>query len=452
MSTMDDFLKNKLFDHSSELPKDMWQKIEAGINEDTNKRGFFIYFLTGFLFLFFAGSLTYFIWPDSSIIPTEQLNLEKGIMTTPVNSNLVQTGNAEKNIPEEKVSLDIVPSTKVSAEVAIVQEKSTRKESSSDQKTNLTNAINENESSDIFLSDSIDINYTNNSYSKSNHRSIEALSQDLLGLEMPERSFNDPIGCPTFSSRRSIPNLFIEGYAGLVYAQQRLAIQGAETSPDYLQLRRDSEAPLISWMAGINVGWISKYNVGIKGGLNFETINERFRYTDSIAVRNQTVITIDTMFNTDGSISSITSDTSVQQIFGYEDQSVYNYHRTLNIPVELLYQFDLGAVDIEISGGAIFNIRYSNRGKIVDPSNEDRWFTNGENDTYKVFKDNFSTSLTFSVSALYSLNSHLQLFARPNIKYTLNTLSTSSSPFNQRYMNYGVSVGARYYFSENPNY
>jgi hypothetical protein len=183
-----------------------------------------------------------------------------------------------------------------------------------------------------------------------------------------------------------------------------------------------------------------------------EEINERFTYVDTMAIGNQTIITIDTIFNGDGTFN-VNTDTSIVEVTGTELQNIYNYHRTINIPIHAIYQMNFdNNLAIELSGGPEFNISYTNRGKIVDPANEDQWFTNGLSGGYQVFKAKLNVSFSLSVGVMYSINEKIQLYARPQVKYHTASLSRESSPFNQRYLNTGLSLGARYYFSGNPNY
>ncbi|GLR16340.1 hypothetical protein [Portibacter lacus] len=439
MKEMDKILRSKLYNHESALPDDLWSKIETGI-EKKKKKGFIWFLFGGIGLLGILSATIYFSgFMDSDQMSNVPLTLspvyvvEQSIPAEP--QQVEKLGIIDKE--EKELSIPIIDGTKKIRKDLVHQQIS--KPSIPEIKKVLISA-QENEQHKILVEREENLKID-----------IPKITVSLPALiNNNERSFGDPVGCPTFS-KRNRANLFIEAYYQPLFAYSQLSSNSPEVGEQYLKLRKDSESNLYSWSTGINVGWISDYNVGVKAGAEYEVINERFTYEDPAAIRNQTVITIDTIFNGDGTFD-LTSDTSVVQISGAEIQKIHNYHRTLSIPIHALYQMNFNNLAVELSGGPIFNIYYKNRGKIVDPSNQAQWFTNGESGSYNVYKDRLSVGFSLSVSALYSINEHIQLFARPTFKYTPGTMSVSSSPFNQTYMNTGLSLGARYYFSGNPNY
>ena len=467
---MDKMLRNKLNDHASELPHDMWSRIEVGMKEEKKSRGLFYYFVGGLGIILLALAF-YFTWPytlnnnvpdhehfsqiaetpveHKSSLPaleseveekptaTNRENPDSGIsdnqsLTTfepnvaQTNQNLAQTVEETKSIPSLEINtegqskLDIMLAANIS---------------DSDENAN-ANDFTKTKDTEIYKQSTADL--------------IQLKSLSLFPLAINDRKFGDPKGCPAFSSRKTI-NLFVETHYSPLSAMKLLSSNSPEIGEDYLDLRRNSERSLYSWSAGLNIGYLASNNFGIKAGVNYEVINERFVYEDPQALRNQTIIVIDTIFNSDGSVT-VNLDTSVVQVIGYETLQIHNYHKSVEIPLHLSYYFDFDRIDFEVSGGPNINIDYSNRGKIVDPSNEDQWFTNGENGSYNVFKDRLSLSFSLDVSAFYNVTENIQIYARPNFKFHPNSMTTVSSPSNQRYAIVGLAAGARYYFSGNPNY
>ncbi len=469
MKEMDRILKNKIYDHASELPSDMWSKIEYELKEERRKKFGFWYFLFGLgILLVLSGSWFYLQTEKQQKTPVSTLSLEGppeirtstndallgdktvSISNAPSNQEHSHNLSSKVGLDQEVYTSGIEANTsnlEVNAELDISQNsrnsfdknKITRERSPSDESRKylaeeLDTPVQENKLSMSHTDDNIDI------------LDIEKLS--INELNIPLKDFKDPVGCPTFSQRAPL-NLFAEVHYSPLLASKFLASNSPEIGEEYINLRRNSERALYSWSAGANIGWISNLNVGLKAGVHYEVINERFSYQDPEAIRNQTVITIDTIFNQDGSLT-INSDTSVIQVIGTETLQIHNYHRSVEIPLHFLYYLDMDALDFEISGGPNLNINYSNRGKIVDPSNDDRWFTNGQNENYNVFRDRLGLSLSLTVSALYNVNEKVQVYARPNFKYNLTSMARDNSPFKQRYLTSGLAVGARYYFSGNP--
>ncbi len=456
---MDRIFRNKVNEHASEVPSDMWTRIELGMVEDEPKKRFI---WLPFLGLGIVGILisAYFLY-GSNLINEKHSNEKERSNELPLtiqsddNQNVdlsVSNTNVEnsENLLDAKSDFGKPTGTFQKSIGSINNNNKVRGDFRAIQ-PNLEKVILKNK--EVLIKDS-----------ESTLKNMKAgpfqnriplippafLNSDFQMLDWNERNFKDPTGCPNFSKTFN-PNIFIEAHLNPLYAKSILSSNNPEIGSSYLDLRKNTESALVSWSAGLNVGWISMYNIGLKTGLNYEVINERFEYQDPEAVRNQTIIVIDTIFNSDGT-TTINMDTSVVQVNGFEKQRIHNYHKSIDIPIHVLYQIDMERIDFEISGGPNINLKYSNRGKIVDPNNNDQWFTNGQNGSYNVFKDRLSVSFSLSVSALYSINEKIQIYASPNFKIHPNSISLESSPFNQKYANIGIAAGVRYYFYGNPNF
>lgn len=468
MKEMDRILRNKLQDHASDMPSDMWSRIEMGMQEEKKDRGLFFYLISGFIFLAFI-SISYlgynFIASSNDAFSSydTQENSFNAVakadhpFTTEITAvnEILSASDSEPQLVSERsnslVNQDDSSPNSIGISEYISESQALRQ--------NAPEAMeivggNGNEISNIDKITSVEygaaIPEDKQEIDRGQFTNIAFLNSSVIPLLENSRSFGDPVGCPTFSSRSPL-NLYVEAHYSPLAAMKFVSSNSPEIGQEYLNLRENTERALYSWSAGINVGYISPYNIGVRAGLNYEVINERFVYEDPDAVRNQTIIVIDTIFNQDGS-TTINSDTSVVQVAGFEKLQIYNYHRSVEIPLHLTYYLDLREIDFEISGGPNINIDYTNRGKIVDPSNEDQWFTNGENGSYKVFKDRLDVSFSLAISALYNINEKVQLYARPHFKYNPSSMTVNSSPFNQNYAVSGLALGARYYFSGNPNY
>jgi hypothetical protein len=476
MKEVDKILRSKLYNHASELPTDMWSRIEFGMEEEKKRRGGAWMWLASLALILLAGTgyASYQLYKNASITEAAEtkVNIEETKTDNPIISNeekaairdlsTIATQSTEDETSRKEKNSSLLPLSE------FVSNKSSNSKVGTSLPSNGTSLLHvSTDESPITIEGGSSVGFDDihgiddgndllisaqNKFSERKNSSFEfyPMDVDLLPLEIEKRLFPDPIGCPSFS-RRYRPNIFAEAYYQPMMAFSLISPNSSEIGDAYLDLKRDTESRLYSWSAGINLGWISDYNVGVKAGLNFEEVNERFTYEDPDAIRNQTVITIDTIFNNDGTFNVLT-DTSMVQVSGSEIQRIYNYHRTLNVPIHALYQFNFDNLAIELSGGPIFNISYTNRGKVVDPSNEDQWFTNDLSGAYRVFKDRLSVSFSVSIGLMYAVNENIQVFARPALKYHPGSMTTVTSPFNQRYLNTGLSLGARYYFSGNPNY
>ncbi|WP_235298972.1 hypothetical protein [Portibacter marinus] len=455
MSEMDRILRKKLFEHESAMPDDMWSRIESGLEEKKRDKGFAWLWLIGILFMatsvgvwFYANGLSE---GDQEFLQDTEFALGKEAQEPvqktqdkpqPYRTNEHQEINIQTPPPKPNSSK---PVAKID-EVVILNSESLGEV----KKSNIveTPAVQSSKKRVSQVSTKKDLAQTEIQKDLLMTSQIPRLS--LTTIEQAAHVFPDPLKCTTFARKRTA-NIFGEVFYKPSYAHAILRTNSSEVGQDYLDQRKETEFSLYSWSAGVNLGWVSAYNIGLKAGLEYEVINERFVFEDPDAIRNQTVITIDTVFNSDGTFQT-TSDTSVVQVSGTEVQRIHNYHKSFSIPIIMLYQMNFGDFAIEFSGGPVFNINYANRGKILDPTNQDRWFTKGASGSYDVFKDRLGISLSLSVSAMYSVNKHIQVFARPDFKYNPTSISRNSSPFTQRYLNSGIAIGMRYYLSGNPNF
>ena len=456
MSDMDKILRQKLYDHESTLPDHLWTGIQAGLSEKRDKRGFIWMWLGG---IFLAGILgAFFLYVNvapsvessfSNFQDDEIVSNLRVLHMESADEVIFTETNAEVYLGDQP---PVVNGHVYSSAIPIQLEGKDREK-----------VISNKEKESIYLIPNAEAKLSSSDYLERKDKVIHndqhereivpsskmvTLQPEIIDLK--ERIFPDPIGCANFSQRMRI-NIFGEGYYKPLYIRSMLGTNSPEISADYIQQRSNTESTLYSWAAGGYIGWISRYDIGAKVGVEYEVNNERFTYEDPDAIRNQTVITIDTTFNQDGTFQT-TSDTSIVQLSGTELQKIHNYHKTISIPLHVMYHFAFDNFALELSGGPIINLSYMNRGKILDTTNEDRWFTKGESGTYDIYKDRLNVSFSLSASMLYSLNENIQLFIRPTIKYTPTSIARSSSPFTQRYLNSGLAIGARYYISGNPNY
>ena len=464
MTDMDHIFRKKLSDHESQLPTDMWSKIELGLREEKPERTYLWIVTIGFTLLICITASFIYLDANSAQEPdiVQNLIIHSEVVPVKITSNSVTKLTDSQNVttPTETFPDNQANSIKEKESINFIETSHQPTFKKKDKRTQKLFRIRDGSSK---ILDRAPIGFkmpalaSSKEPSSNNQRiktikAITRIPQRDLKVEASKLNMQfEPVICYGFSKKKRIPNLFIETHYNPLLALSLLSSISSEIGNDYLNLRRNTESALYSWSAGFNIGWVSNFNFGLKGGLNFEQINERFSYQDPDAIRNQTIIVIDTVFNTDGTFI-INSDTSTIQVSGVEMLQIHNYHRNIEIPLNLLYQIDMGDMAMEISGGPVINLKYSNRGKIVDPANNDQWFTNGENGAYQVFKDRLSVSFNLSVSALYNMNENVQLYVRPNFKFHPDTWSRNTSPFNQKYANIGLAAGVRYYFSGNPNF
>jgi hypothetical protein len=211
----------------------------------------------------------------------------------------------------------------------------------------------------------------------------------------------------------------------------------------YKNERLDSEYPLISYSGGFRASWISGLGYGIKSGLEFAQINERFDYTDPNSTISKTFITIDTIFHPDGS-TQVYTDTSTIKIKGETLYSIYNRFTSLNVPVMLSYEWTFDKLSIGMTAGIEMNLLFSQKGQMLDENLYAQEFTTGKENGYKPFKDNLSLSYVANFGLYYPINKNLEAIIEPHFKLNGASITKDNYPLTQKFATGGLRLGLRY--------
>ncbi len=234
---------------------------------------------------------------------------------------------------------------------------------------------------------------------------------------------------------------FMDLYLSPDYAKKSLT----GTKPEYINSRLSSESALLSYSGGIMAGYKFNKNILIKTGLNFTTINEKFHIVIKDVKNTQTIITIDTIWNTDGTYQ-ISRDTTIKEIYGKEDIQKINNYSMIDIPVIFGYQFKHNDFNIGINAGIVLNILTYQKGTMLNMNGEVVSF-NKQSDNPDIFNKNLGISIYTSAYFGYRINRNIELFAEPKFRYFLKPFTNNNYPLTQKFTKFGISLGPRYFFN-----
>lgn len=215
--------------------------------------------------------------------------------------------------------------------------------------------------------------------------------------------------------------------------------------PEYINSRLDTESPLVSFSGGIQMGYKFDKGILLRSGFNYSRINERFHFVKKDVKNTQTVITIDTVWAGDGSYT-ISRDTTINEIYGTEDIQKLIAYSMIDIPVILGYEIKYSDFKIGLNAGIILNILTTNKGAMLNMDGEVETFDS----KYKknsIFNKNLGASLFASVDASFRVNDRIDVFIEPRFRLYLKSFTTSNYPLIQKYTNFGISFGPRFYFN-----
>lgn len=235
--------------------------------------------------------------------------------------------------------------------------------------------------------------------------------------------------------------LFIDFYLSPDYAKKSLT----GNKQDYINSRYNSESALLSYSGGIIAGYKFNKEFLIKGGMNFTSINEKFHIVIKDVKNTQTIITIDTIWKSDGTYD-ISRDTTIKEIYGKEDIQKINRYSMIDIPVIFGYQFKYNNLNLGINAGVVLNILSFHKGTMLNMNGEVETF-DGHTDNPNIFNKNLGVSIYTSAYIGYRLNENIELFAEPKFRYFIKPFTNNNYSLTQKFSKFGISFGPRFFIN-----
>lgn len=244
--------------------------------------------------------------------------------------------------------------------------------------------------------------------------------------------------CPSFVTDRT--GVYLDFYISHDYAFHNLGLNNSELE-SYRDQRAETETNTYSFSAGGRLTLMLPNGLGLKTGLNYSQVNQRFSYIDPESNQTRTVITIDTI---DG-IEMI--DTNYVVIPGTREIASTNKYKSIDIPLLLSYEWDVRErMYMTVNGGVYLNLLFSESGNILAPGEQVIDLNQMGGDGLKVYKTNIGLSLFGSVGLHYRMNSYFDLIIEPNVKLLVKSATVDTYPVSHKWMTAGLITGVRYNF------
>ncbi len=251
------------------------------------------------------------------------------------------------------------------------------------------------------------------------------------------------IPCPTINgySEKPFTNWFGEIYTSALYP-----IASIPKNPS-AKLNNDSSnsklSSTLSYNAGFNIGTNLGSNMLIRTGAAYTQWNQKFSFTNTVERRFITTIIERKVIINPGDTLIIRDTTLVEQI---GKRTIINRNRFKNIDIPLLFSYKLGGngSTLNITAGAIFNIRSWAKGSIADSLNLPLNISNYNGKP--VYKTNLGISLYAGATFLKNLNDRMDIYTEPHIRYQFQNMTNNGVWFKQKMIVPGISFGIRYHF------
>ncbi len=455
MQEIEKLYKNKLKNHETSVSDDVWDNIAQTLNKQNRKRRVPIWYIIAIVLLLTA-FLSYILVNRINNTPIKRRSkieksnsLPAAVIKKDYNEPSLKSNNdkedklmiaKQSNTIKEHKNLKVFSNLNVSISPAISLNHSYLKESNN--LDTYTNIHKRGFNSENTIANTSKVHHKNKIiplnkiiFNKkfSLITSTPSLNSGFLFGDKRTGILND-----CFPIKRNF--LYVEGYYSNDYNKKTLNGDNSE----FIKNRNATESNIYSYSFGLMFGYLMSNGFTIKAGVNYTNINERFKIVFKNIVSTQTIITIDTIMNPDGSFTEV-RDTTIKEIFGERTIQDQNRYSMLDIPLIIGLNYKRFNHKIGINTGIIINIISRQKGTILSHVADTHGTKEFGYDNI-IFRKNLGISIYVGLSYSYRFMSRYELFFEPNIRYYIRSFTEDYYPLSQKYTKYGISLGGRYIF------
>jgi hypothetical protein len=256
--------------------------------------------------------------------------------------------------------------------------------------------------------------------------------QPVISLKEPHIDFNLPkLNVRSF-------RFSADFYTGFDYTFKMLESKSFDYRW-YTQERYDSEQYVETFNFGTQLNLHHRSGIFVGTGINYTQIDELF---ESVGNKESKVFKegiVQIITNADGSSSEVRGQKLVIEQKSW-NKKIYNKYSFVNIPLYLGYAHSAGMVQVEYTAGVDFNLHFSKKGEIIGKEGFPVSVSNPQN---SIFNNLTSINLNGGIKLLYPLSPKFTLFAEPNFRYNIHSITLDNYPLKQRYFYTGLRVGTR---------
>ena len=209
--------------------------------------------------------------------------------------------------------------------------------------------------------------------------------------------------------------LEIELYGGVFQPFKRLEAF-SDSYLDFLSIREETEEVRPGFSFGTRLSVTLSNGIRLRTGLDFMQINERFD---------------------PGKVSLRASGTPIVS------EPSQNRLQTIDLPVLIGFEKQMGRISLGINGGAYFNLSFRPSGNILDFTDLEPVSLSAGVSDEQIFKQNIGTSWYGSLNIAYRIAPKLKLSAEPYVRYFPGYFNDPAYVVNQKYLLSGLTLGLR---------
>jgi opacity protein-like surface antigen len=430
----DKILKSKLGEHISEVPGDMWQRIQT--EKDKDRKG--LVFKWSVVFILFIGATMGYLF----------LTQQHGNDVNNISNN--NTANAKGKTVNDQKNNDGTKHTEFDPAVVT-------KEDNQRSKNNETNVSLSN--SDVYIKQQNDKSFVGNDQRETLPRpfNIEQQSSSADQKINPENSIVKDSTPPYLivpeqkaaqhakasneaDEKTGILNEENPFLLDIFFSPDKPFSKTSSTNQQYVQRKDSASSMKLSYTIGMRFGVLIGKHFSLKTGLQYSRINEAFNFTDKNSTREIPVVISRSYTNSTGSSVSY-NDTSTFVEAGSQTIANNNSYKSVDVPILVGYETNGDLLKLSFNTGVIINMSTHYSGKTLDASYHPI-DVNAANE----YKRNTGASLYVGLGVATHLNKQTDLFTEPYIKYRLSNMTSNYQPYTQKINVGGLSLGLRYKF------
>lgn len=457
MSDFDDMFRKGLHDHKVDVPDDLWSRIDQEVNPKKKYRKAFALLAAGLLAFC---SLCYLA---TSSFGADEKSMVESNPTPTIKANQ-DPANALKELLIATSDYEINPLDEPKEGLLIIEkDQITRINNNSQNKIQkaLKREVGEEEPKLIEERNLISIETKTPSEKLSGSSLLSEVTSSTIPTSLLEKeslvSFPTHIDmdwslqqmpeydrkCPKFGNSKT-GYFSIELYHSSDRILRQLSSKSSEYE-EYADMRNNSETAMYSFSNGIGITWHHSQGIGIGLGVERSQINELFSFVEQDAREVRVLISIDTLFNTDGTFST-SIDTMRIEVQGVKKNYVANQYTSIDLPITMSYRWKREKWSFGVRGAVYLNLLFNQKGRVLGLNGKPAWISEGTENELDAYRAKSGLKFDGSIDVSYNFTPLWAIYAQPYFRYNGNTYTRDSYQLDHFMNTMGIRAGVRYNF------